>query len=79
MSDRVLFTASVRYEFRPYDYDEVRNLLDAVREDFGDPGADRRWQFVTAQTPSTEANAWILDFRFCDERDAMVFGLKYLR
>ena len=79
MSDRALFDWSVRREFRPYDYGTVRHLLDRVRADFGDPGRHGRWQFVTAQTPETETNAWILDFQFRDAHDAMMFGLKYLK
>jgi len=77
MSDPSQSITAVRYKFRPYDYGEVRNLLAAVRADFGNPGGDRRWQFVTTQTPSTEANAWILDFHFRNPHDAIIFALKY--
>jgi hypothetical protein len=79
MSDPSQSITAVRYEFRPYDYGAVRQLLEDVTLDFGAPGNTRRWQFVTAQTPSTESNAWIIDFLFRDPYDAMIFALKYQR
>ena len=79
MSDPALPTTTVRYEFVPYSYDQVRELLREIAVEFGPPGSTRRWHFVTAQTPDTENNVWILDFHFREVNDALMFALKYQR
>ena len=79
MSESAPFSHRVRYEFVPYSYDQVRDLLREVALDFGAPGRTRRWQFESVTTPNKSNDEYILDFCFQDPHDAMIFGLKYLR
>ena len=79
MSESAPFSHRVRYEFRPYSYEQVRDLLREVALDFGAPGHSRRWQFESVLTPDTVNEDFVLDFLFQDPRDAVIFGLKYLR
>ena len=79
MSDPAPFSHRVRYEFRPYSYALVRDLLREVALDFGAPGQTRRWQFESVTTLDKGHNDYLLDFCFQDPHDAMMFGLKYLR
>lgn len=72
-------TTTVRYEFRPYSYEEVNRLLTKVRAEFGQPKRRGRWNFETARTADTESNLWVVDFNFQDPDDALMFSLKYLR
>jgi hypothetical protein len=82
MSDPTLPPTQVRIEFRPYNHDDVQQLLQRVYREFGMPGLDknsRRWDFETAKTGDDEKNVWIIDFCFADPHDATIFGLKYSR
>jgi hypothetical protein len=74
--------STVRYEFVPYNHEQVHNFLREVALDFGPPGGpgkNRRWHFETAKTLDSVINAWIVDFHFVNPHDATLFGLKYLR
>ena len=79
MSELAPFSHRVRYEFVPYSYEQVRDLLREVAWDFGAPGGTRRWQFESVTTPGKHHDEYILDFLFQDPHDAVIFGLKYLR
>lgn len=79
MSESAPFPYVVRFQSTPYSHGEVKNLLKQVADEFGYPGERRRWYFETVQTPNTQQNQWIIDFRFQAAEDAVIFGLKYQR
>ena len=85
MSESAPFSHRVRYEFVPYSYEQVRDLLREVVLDFGPPGQwpgpgqTRRWQFESVTTPEKGHNEFIMDFCFQDPHDATLFSLKHLR
>ena len=79
MSELAPFSHRVRYEFIPYSYQQVRDLLREVALDFGAPGQTRRWQFESVTTPGKGHDEFIMDFCFQDPHDAVIFGLKYLK
>ena len=79
MPDSTLPISSFRISFRPYNHEEVQELLKKAVKDFGPFGSNRRWWFESAQTPDSEINVWIVDFYFREANDAMIFGLKYQR
>ena len=79
MPDSTLPISSFRISFRPYNHEQVQELLKKAVKDFGPFGSDRRWWFETAPTSDEETNVWIVDFYFRKANDAMIFGLKYQR
>ena len=79
MPDSALPISPIRVNFRPYNHQEVQELLKKAVKDFGPFGSDRRWWFETAPTSDEETNVWIVDFYFREVNDAMIFGLKYQR
>ena len=73
----VLQPHRVRVTFDPYDHDEVQDFWKKIWKEFSktkDPG---RWNYFSPST--NKPNVWLLDFRFRDIEDAMIFGLKYSR
>ena len=79
MSESAPFPYVIRYESIPYNYGEVQSLLKRMAREFGRPGDHQRWCFETVTAPVEGQNHWIMDFRFQDHHDAVMFGLKYLR
>ena len=79
MSELAPFSHRVRYEFVPYSYEQVRDLLRKIALDFGPPGLTRRWKFESVLPPDIDNTDYVLDFLFQDPHDAVIFGLKYLR
>lgn len=68
---RVLIT------FDPYDHDEVQDFWKKVWKEFPDKNDPHRWNYFSPS--SHKPNVWLLDFRFRDIEDAVIFGLKYSR
>ena len=79
MSESAPFPYVVRYESVPYSYGEVQDVLKRATQEFGLPGEQRRWYFETVHAPIDGQNHWIMDIRFRDIQDAVMFGLKYQR
>jgi hypothetical protein len=75
------FEHCVRVGFDPYDYAQVRNLIDAVLEDFphalfhSQSSHVERWKYDFSS--NAERNATVMTFRFRNIEDAVMFGLKY--
>lgn len=79
MSELAPFSYVVRYESIPYNYGEVQDVLKRAAVEFGRPGRCQRWYFETVGAPVEGKNQWIMDFRFRDANDAVMFGLRYQR
>lgn len=82
MSGSAPFPYTVRIELRPYNHSTLRELLTKATKEFGpphtskvDPSVHRRWCLATKT--GNESNDFVVDFSFCDHRDAIMFGLKY--
>ena len=73
----LLLQPPIRVVFSPYNHDSVQQLLRAINLDFGRRGT--RWTYTSVAEETTEHNVWKLDFYFADQRDAVIFGLKYVR
>ena len=67
----------VRVEFDPYDHDQVQDFWSKIREEF--PTKNDIYRCSYSCPSSHKSNVWILDFRFRDIEDAIIFGLKYSR
>ena len=67
----------VRVTFDPYDHDQVQDFWSKIRKEFSTKDDVYRWSYSCPS--SHKSNVWILDFRFRDIEDAIIFGLKYSR
>jgi hypothetical protein len=67
----------VRVTFDPYDHDQVQDFWSKIREEFPTKYDIYRCSYSCPTSP--KSNVWILDFRFRDIEDAIIFGLKYSR
>jgi hypothetical protein len=72
---RPLYEVVVKLNFI-YDYKKVSTLLKKVVNDFGFPKSKWAWNF---DSDASKPNECCLIFRFIDERDALLFSLKYLQ
>jgi hypothetical protein len=73
----VVRTHCVRIRFDPYNHPEAQKLIRSVRQEFPKWTDKERWSYSVPD--NDEPNVWLLDFRFRDIEDAIVFGLKYSR
>jgi hypothetical protein len=75
------FEHCVRVRFDPYNYAQVRNLIDAVQEDFpkksfyNQSPHVKRWKYDFSSDGNPDVT--VITFRFRNIEDAVMFGLKY--
>jgi len=67
----------VRIEFDPYDHSVVQDFWRKFWKEFPNKNDQYRWNWYTPS--DNRPNVWILDFRFRDIEDAIMFSLKYSR
>jgi hypothetical protein len=75
------FEHCVRVKLDPYNYTQVRNLIDAVQKDFSQKSFYnqsphvKRWKYNFSSVG--EPDVTIMTFCFRNIEDAVMFGLKY--